>query len=136
MSYCKRPGWWTVDQASLAIERGYANRMMMEISPEFDFAVLSPAFYGCEGFMATQEMFKNGCNFLKNGLCELHNTDLLPLECAFCHHERVGQGIVCHNAIEREWKTYNAQLLVKRWQNITCFHKKLKSTDQRIHKRY
>lgn len=89
-SFCKRPGWWTVEQAERAIDMGYARRMMMEISPEFDFAVLSPAFYGCEGFIATNEGAKKGCNFQKDGLCELHSSEILPLECAFCHHDRLG----------------------------------------------
>ncbi|MBQ8566754.1 MAG: hypothetical protein IJ445_04125 [Clostridia bacterium] len=123
--YCKRPGWWTVEQAESAISLGYANRIMMEISPDFNFAVLSPAFYGCEGFIATNEGFINGCNFLKNGLCELHNTDILPLECAFCHHERTGQGTLCHEALLKEWKTIKGQLLVKKWQDIVKLHSKL-----------
>ena len=121
--YCKRPGWWTIEQAELAISMGYAERMMMEISPEFDFAVLSPAFYSCEGSIATNEGYNFGCNFLKNGLCELHNTDILPLECAFCHHSRIGQGIKCHMAIERQWKSIEGQMLVARWQSIVNLYK-------------
>lgn len=85
------PGGGTVGQARRAIEKGYASRMMLEISPDFKFAVLSPAFYGCEGFIATNDGAKNGCNFLKEGMCELHDINFLPLECAFCHHERVGK---------------------------------------------
>ena len=123
--YCKRPGWWTVEQAELAISKGYAERMMMEISPQFDFAVLSPAFHGCEGFIATKEGYISGCNFLKNGLCELHDTDILPLECAFCHHNRKGQGIKCHMSIEKQWKTVKGQRLVARWQKIVRLDKKL-----------
>ncbi|MBR7101931.1 MAG: hypothetical protein IKC74_06570 [Clostridia bacterium] len=125
-SYCKRPGWWTVDQAELAITLGYADRMMMEISPDFRYAVLSPAFYGCEGYIATNEASKNYCNFLKNGLCELHNTKILPLECAFCHHERTGQGKICHDAISMEWKTLRGQGLVAKWQDIVNLDEKLK----------
>lgn len=124
--YCKRPGWWTVEQAELAITLGYADRMMMEISPDFRYAVLSPAFYDCEGYIATNEASKNYCNFLKNGLCELHNTKLLPLECAFCHHERIGQGKVCHDAISLEWQTLKGQKLVAKWQNIVKLNEKLK----------
>ena len=123
--YCQRPGWWTIEQAELAISLGYAERMMLEISPDFDFAVLSPAFYGCEGFIATNEGFNNGCNFFKNGLCELHNTEILPLECAFCHHERIGQGKICHEAILTEWKTVKGQTLVKQWQELVKLLSKL-----------
>ena len=122
--YCKRPGWWTVEQAELALNKNYAHRMMMEISPEFDYAVLSPAFYGCGGLVATKQNSMNGCNFLKNGLCELHGTDLFPIECAFCHHDRVGQGIICHTYIAYDWKTLRGQKLVARWQKIVGFDKK------------
>ena len=124
--YCKRPGWWTVEQAERALNKGYAHRMMMEISPEFDFAVLSPAFYGCEGYVATNEKAENGCNFLKDGLCELHGSDIYPLECAFCHHKRVGQGIICHTFIAREWKTLKGQKLVASWQMLVGFDRMYK----------
>jgi hypothetical protein len=42
-SYCLRPGWWSVEQAARAIQTGYAVRMMLEISPDRTFGVLSPA---------------------------------------------------------------------------------------------
>lgn len=132
INYCRRPGWWTVGQARRAIEKGYASRMMLEISPDFKFAVLSPAFYGCEGFIATNDGAKNGCNFLKEGMCELHDTDILPLECAFCHHERVGKGIVCHNEISTQWHTLEAQKLVARWQKIVNFEEKLEKISNKV----
>ena len=44
LGYCQRPGWWTVEEAAKAIEAGYADRMMLEMSPELTFGVLSPAF--------------------------------------------------------------------------------------------
>lgn len=70
VSYCKRPGWWTVDEASWAIEAGYAHCMMIEMSPELTFAVLAPAFKGNEGSNAVKELVKNGCTFFKDKLCE------------------------------------------------------------------
>lgn len=72
LSYCRRPGWWTVAEAAGAIEAGYGERMMLEISPEFTLGVLSPAFKGCEKFFSLQAYANNGCTFLKDGLCELH----------------------------------------------------------------
>jgi len=113
-NYCARPGWWTVEQAKKAMA-GYADRMMVEVSPELDFGVLSPAFRGCEGGVALQNFAKNGCNFFRDGLCELHPTGLLPLECAFCHHERVGLGIKCHLDLEKDWKTEKGKQLVYGW---------------------
>lgn len=115
LSYCKRPGWWTVEEAMKVIEAGYANRMMLEIAPELNFGVLSPAFRGCEGGLAVNIYANQGCNFLKDNLCELHNTGLMPLECRFCHHERTGLGQHCHHDIEMEWRQPAAQELIKKW---------------------
>jgi hypothetical protein len=49
VSFCQRPGWWTVEEADKAITAGFANRMMLEVALEEDFGVLSPAFKGNEG---------------------------------------------------------------------------------------
>jgi len=113
--YCARPGWWTVEQAKNAVADGLSGRMMVEVSPERDFGVLSPAFVGCEGGIALQGFAKNGCNFFKDGLCELHATGHLPLECAYCHHARAGLGKDCHDDLERDWKTEQGKQLVNKW---------------------
>lgn len=117
VSYCKRPGWWTVEEARQALYKGLGHRMMLEISPEFTFGVLSPAFKGNEGGYALQLFASNGCTFLKNNLCELNGTGFQPLECRFCHHSRIGEGVKCHRAIEAEWNTSSGQQLVKLWLN-------------------
>jgi hypothetical protein len=119
LAYCSRPGWWTVSEAARAIKSGYASRMMLEVSPEQTFGVIAPAFKGCEGFFAINEFANNGCTFFEKNLCLLHETELLPLECAFCHHTRKGQGLECHADIEREWNTENGQALVARWMKST-----------------
>lgn len=95
----------------------YGNRMMLEIAPEMTFGVLAPAFYGCEGGVELQEYAKNGCNFLKDSLCELHGTGHQPLECRFCHHERMGQGKKCHEMLERDWNSLAGRALVAAWIN-------------------
>ncbi|OFX83996.1 MAG: hypothetical protein A2W99_03405 [Bacteroidetes bacterium GWF2_33_16] len=116
-SYCQRPGWWTVDEAERAILSGLANRMMLEISPDRSFGVLSPAFKGNETNFALQKLSKNGCTFFKNDLCELFGTGLQPLECRFCHHTRRGQGKICHSDIEKDWITKSAKILILKWGN-------------------
>jgi hypothetical protein len=126
MQYCKRPGWWTVAEASKAIDAGYGNRMMLEMSPDKTFGVLSPAFKGCEADFALNINADKGCNFLKNNLCELHGTGFQPLECRFCHHERKGLGLQCHLHIENEWKTKEGQSIVQKWGDITGFWERLK----------
>ena len=116
-----RPGWWTVEEAAKVIDAGLASRMMLEISPEKDFAVLSPAFKGNESDYALQIFSKNGCTFLKDGLCELFGTGLQPLECRFCHHERKGSGLNCHLDIEKDWNRKYGKLLIVKWGNMIGF---------------
>lgn len=115
--YCLRPGWWTVAEARTAMGNGFAYRMMLEISPEFNLGVLSPAFKGNEGNYAFQLLAGNGCTFLKNGLCELYGTGFQPLECRFCHHSRTGSGKDCHAALENDWRSEEGKQLIRTWSN-------------------
>ncbi len=126
--YCRRPGWWTVEEAQRAISEGYADRMMLEIAPELTYGVISPAFRGCEGGIALNLYADKGCNFLKDGLCELHATGLMPLECRFCHHERIGLGQTCHLEIEKDWKTPEGHALIKEWGNRIGLWERLRKT--------
>jgi hypothetical protein len=121
VSYCSRPGWWLVKEAEACIAAGYGFRMMLEVSPERDFAVLSPAFRGNEGNYALQEFSGYGCTFLRNGLCELFGTGFQPLECRYCHHTREGTGNACHHDIERDWNSSHGKRIIVRWGNITGF---------------
>jgi hypothetical protein len=115
LSYCVRPGWWTVEEATRAMDAGYGDRMMLEVSPELTFGVLSPAFKGCEKNYAINQFANNGCNFLKKDLCELYGTGHQPMECRFCHHERRGLGLTCHADLEKDWNTPIGQTLVMKW---------------------
>lgn len=121
IAFCKRPGWWTVEEAEQAINAGYAKRMMLEVAPEMTFGVLSPAFKGCEANFALNAFKKYGCNFLKNNLCELHGTGHQPLECRVCHHDLPGLGKQCHTDIENDWHTPTGQSLVMKWGNMIGF---------------
>lgn len=89
--------------------------MMLELSPDRSFGVLSPAFLGNEGDYAWREFSGNGCTFLERGLCSLFGTPFQPLECRFCHHDRVGKGDVCHRELERDWDTAKGRRLVRQW---------------------
>lgn len=119
--YCKRPGWWIVDEATRAIDAGLADRMMLEISPDRSFGVLSPAFKGNEGSYAYNIFSDQGCTFFQDGKCELYNTGYQPLECRFCHHERQGLGKKCHLEIEKDWNTPQGKRVIVRWGNVTGF---------------
>jgi hypothetical protein len=119
--YCKRPGWWIVDEAAKAISSGLANRMMLEISPGRSFGVLSPAFKGNEGSYAYNLFSDQGCTFFHEGKCDLYNTEYQPLECRFCHHDRQGLGKQCHFEIEKDWNTPEGKRIIVRWGNVTGF---------------
>jgi len=121
LNYCKRPGWWTVDEAGKAIKAGYASRMMLEMAPDMSFGVLSPAFKGCEVNFALQVFASNCCNFLKDNRCELYDTGNIPLECRFCHHDRKGLGPKCHADLEKDWNSPQGQALVVKWSKLTGF---------------
>ena len=115
VSFCRRPGWWLVSEARDAMNRGLAGRMMLELSPDRRFGVLSPAFKGNEGFYALKEFSSCGCTFLKDNRCEIFGPDIQPLECRFCRHDRPGAGRSCHLEIERDWNTSKGKRLVRQW---------------------
>jgi hypothetical protein len=119
--YCVRPGWWTVAEAARVIDAGYADRMMLELSPDRSFGVLSPAFKGCEAGFALEFYANQGCTFLQSERCELHGTGFQPLECRFCHHDRPGMGQKCHTDLEQDWHTAAGQELVEKWGISTGF---------------
>lgn len=125
LAYCRRPGWWTVEEADSAIVAGYGGRMMLEMAPDRSFGVLSPAFKGCEANFALDVCSVRGCTFLKDDRCELHGTGFQPLECRFCHHDRRGLGPKCHADIERDWNTSRGRVLVVRWSKLTGFWERL-----------
>jgi hypothetical protein len=126
LGYCARPGWWTVSEAERAIQAGYGSRMMMEMSPDRVFGVLSPAFKGSEGDFARQIYASRGCTFLKEKRCELHGSGFQPLECRYCHHDRVGSGPECHADIAADWNSAQGRALVVRWTKLVGLWPRLK----------
>lgn len=121
LGYCKRPGWWTVKEAEAVVSAGHSRWMMLEVSPELTLGVLSPAFRGCEGSFAFHQFASLGCGFLYEGLCTLHGTGFQPLECRFCHHDRVGLGAICHADLEKDWSGTAGRKLVERWCRLFGF---------------
>ncbi len=121
VGYCMRPGWWTVSEAAMAIQGGYAQRMMLEMAPDRSFGVLSPAFKGCEADFARERGAAEGCTFLHDRRCELHGTPFMPLECRHCHHENPSSGKRCHADIEKDWNTPAGRALIVQWSKLTGF---------------
>lgn len=118
VGFCRRPGWWLVSEARRAIELGYARRMMLEFAPGFSFGVLSPAFKGNEGNFALQAHAASYCTFFEGGRCALYAASLQPIECKFCHHDRIGLGTKCHGEIERDWDSSKGRRLVRLWLSL------------------
>jgi hypothetical protein len=127
VQFCRRPGWWTVEEADHAISAGYSSRMMLEMAPDKSFGVLSPAFKGCERDFTRQIHASHGCTFLKDNRCELHDSGFQPLECRFCHHDHPGRGKQCHADIEADWNTVKGKSLVVMWSRITGFWERIGS---------
>ncbi len=118
ISFCRRPGWPLVEEAHLAIDAGLAPRLMLEFSPDLSFGILAPAFSQNEGMFALSCFSNNFCTFFDKGSCALFGLVYRPLECRFCHHERIGQGNACHLALAHEWNTSKGKRLVQRWLRI------------------
>ena len=116
--FCTRPGWWLVDEARMAMEAGYGDRMMLELSQDFSVGVLSPAFKGNEGYFSLQAYASNGCTFFLDGLCDLFGKTFQPIECRFCHHDRLGGGQKCHRDIAIDWNSGKGRRLVRRWLQL------------------
>jgi hypothetical protein len=95
--------------------------MMLEMSEDRSFGVLSPAFKGCEQAFAMQLHANNGCTFLKHDRCELFGTGFEPLECRYCHHDRRGMGTKCHIDIGNDWNSADGRALVVQWSKLTNF---------------
>ena len=118
-AYFARPGWWTVEEAYKAFDAGLGMRMMLEAAPERTFGVVSPAFKGCEGMIASKKYASNSCTFLTEDMCELFGSGFQPLECHFCHHTRNGQGVNCHFDLECDWKRPAGRQLVRQLCKLT-----------------
>ncbi len=113
--YCMRPGWPLVQEARMLIEAGFSDRLMVEFSPGYSFGILAPAFKGNEGYYALANHAGNGCTFLVSNGCAIFDRSFRPLECRFCHHDRVGKGSVCHLALAHDWNTSKGRRLVQGW---------------------
>lgn|GEM_PF-598596 len=114
-NYCRRPGWFLVEEARSAIDKGLSDRLMLELSADFPFGVLAPAFTDNEGNIALRMHSGKPCTFLKNQKCEIHNETFFPLECRYCHHSRKNMGLQCHLEIARDWNSSKGKRLVRKW---------------------
>jgi Fe-S-cluster containining protein len=104
-----RPCWGTPEEIEKIIEAGLGDRLMNDYwieSPQ-DVQIFSPAIVGYEGRTAPF-MPIGACTFLKNGLCELHDKGLKPLEGRTATCKSSKQAREQHNKVRKfivdEWR--------------------------------
>jgi hypothetical protein len=118
-----RPCWPTPEEAEALIEKGFANKLMLDWwvggGPNDDnIEIISPAIIGSEGDRAPS-CPKGGCTFLtEQNLCELHSLKLKPVEgrVATCKDEFPG----IHEDTAMSWNNKKGRGVVLKWRKI-CF---------------
>jgi Fe-S-cluster containining protein len=133
---CERnPGWMSLEEAEKAIGAGMATRLMRdwleadgELGNKARIYVLSAASIGHEGTDAPEidfadalmmlmgtEWTKGRCTFLKNNLCQIHDSGFKPQQCREsmgCKEEPGPDNF----AMARQWNTEEGRALVARWE--------------------
>ena len=117
----QRPCWPTAEEGQTLIKAGYGPRLMLDYwvggidETECDIQMTAPAIVGFEG--RTAPFWPTGrCTFLKDGLCELHDKGLKPLEgrVASCKDESSSTLVRLH--IVRTWNTDLGRSIVNNWK--------------------
>lgn len=140
------PGWFTPQEAELAILAGHSERLMRDwLEPSEEHGnkeriyVLAPASVGCEGRDAPEilpndpddleamigkvlELIGDGwekgeCTFLtEDNRCEIHKSGFKPKQCRECFGCKPDSGPDNFEMI-RFWDNPEAQALVEKWRN-------------------
>lgn len=137
---CSRPCWPTPEEANKLIQKGYANKLMLDYWNYYEddwggnIEILCPANPGYEGEDApSTEAFSvfdmlsptdltSGCIMQneKTGLCELHDKKLKPIEGRLNHHSEVigGDDIInqTHEAVAMLWKSKEGLNIINKWK--------------------
>lgn len=118
---CRRPCWPTPDEAFELIAAGYAQNMMYDYWAriEGDIGVIAPALKGREGdhapFMPYSE---DGCTFWHNGLCQLHDRGLKPLEGRMTYACRENEDGFDREQLVALWDTDDGRAVVELWWEV------------------
>lgn len=122
-SMCRRPCWGKPHEIRHLIENGYGRYLMLDYwtcEDEPDIAILCPALKGSERMRAPFiPQSKDGCIFWRDGLCELHDLNLKPIEGRLAihdspHHEDI------HEKVAQLWNTEEAKAMVADWIERFC----------------
>lgn len=124
VGYClKRPCWPKPEEAEALINKGYAERLMLDYwvgdaSDGSDIEIVSPAIVGYEGLPAP--FWPQGmCTFLSaDNLCELHSLGLKPFEgrVAICNKESP----TLHEDSAYAWNNNKGRMVVLAWRKACC----------------
>lgn len=124
------PGWMSPEDAEKAMEAGLAGRMMRDwYVSGGNIDVLAPASIGCEGrdapdmdlgsmlkFLIQGSWGKGRCTFLKDGLCELHDSGYKPMQCreSYCCKSEGPSNL----EMSEMWDTPYGRQMVARWKDL------------------
>lgn len=119
---CKRPCWPTPAQAEKLITAGYASRLCLDYYEGSGIGgaveIVGPALKGHEGehapFWPIQDQ---GCSFWVEGLCQLHNEGLKPLEGCLGHH-LIEDAMIVHGHIPKLWDNDEGRQVVQQWREL------------------
>jgi len=81
--------------------------------------VLAPSVRGHEGGNETDFVAQGECCFLRDGLCDLHDRGLKPLEGRVSLHDR-NVGAEVRRELEKRWESREGHSAVWRWDAETA----------------
>lgn len=122
---CQRPCWGTPEDIKKIIDAGFGDRLMADFwegskeTNDEDVEILCGALKGHEAMLAPFfPISKEGCSFFKNGLCELHDLKLKPIEgrLATCKDVPEEKWESIHKNVMKTWNTEEGRDLVKKWK--------------------
>lgn len=129
-SMCDRPCFGTVSDIKKLIESGYSDRLCLDwnvaqSNEAEDISFLTPALKDYEGKLSPAwPQSRKGCTFFKNGLCELHDLKLKPLQGRTAIHSFNDKKLNKYldkqfdevkEYIMQDWKAKEGQDLVDSW---------------------
>jgi hypothetical protein len=119
---CRRPCFGTPEDIQKIIEAGFGDRLMVEWWAEAEgipyTELLCGAIKGEEGKEAPfWPIREEGCTFWIDGLCELHDKGLKPIEGRLAHHDENGDQMwEAHKEIIRSWDTDRGKAMVEKFR--------------------
>jgi len=123
---CVAPCCGTVEDMQRLIDSGYAHRLMHD-PYEGGAEMLKPALKGHEGKLAPWNVWsEQGCTFWRDGLCELHDLGLKPLQGKLAHHDlMLTQSLEIGEKIDKDWADFEGiDEMVKNWRGTVKISKK------------